>query len=411
MLTGKQVSALAASFIVCGAAQGYAVPVKALRVDGTMVQGEWVGCPDGSSVDIRSREGITNIVFDDLARVSFEAQAKPPGGGTVFHLADGGRLYGELLGGAPEAVLTRTALGDAVPIAFDRLAAIQLARGVEGNAEAEELFQYAMRERLPAQDILITRGPEDVKSLRGRLESLGLQEGSFVFGDRPRTFQADKIYAIVFAAGATKPPVLPFTVELSDGSVITGTPERADATVLSIATSLGPVVELKISEVRDLRVRSPRVVYLSDLAAAAERLEGLLHRPWPVRKDQSVSAKPLSLGGRVFDKGLGVHSKTELDYHLDRAYVSLVATIGIDDVVRPSGSVLFRVLGDGRVLFDSGAVRGTDSPRDIYVDVASVNMLTLIVDYGDGLDLSDHADWGGARLLKPAPRSAAPSNR
>jgi len=37
-------------------------------------------------------------------------------------------------------------------------------------------------------------------------------------------------------------------------------------------------------------------------------------------------------------------------------------------------------------------------------------MLTLVVDYGDGLDLSDHADWGGVRLLKPAARSTTPSD-
>jgi hypothetical protein len=105
----------------------------------------------------------------------------------------------------------------------------------------------------------------------------------------------------------------------------------------------------------------------------------------------------------VFDKGLGVHSRTELDYQLDRAYESLVATIGIDDAVRPRGSVVFRVLGDGKVLFDSGVLTGKDPPRDVNVNVVGVSLLTLVVDYGDELDLSDQADWGGARLLKPAP--------
>ena len=113
------------------------------------------------------------------------------------------------------------------------------------------------------------------------------------------------------------------------------------------------------------------------------------------------------MGGRVFDNGLGVHSRTELDYQLDRGYESLVATIGIDDAVRPAGSVVFRVLGDGKVLLDSGVVTGKDPPRDVNVNVVGVSTLTLVVDYGDELDLSDQADWGGARLLKPAPTSRA----
>lgn len=386
-----------------------AATVQVLRVDGTTVQGEWAGCHNANSVNILTADHLTTIAFDDVARVNFNSQASPADQTMVFHLADGGRLYGQLVAGAPEAVLTRTVLGESVPIPFDRLAAIQFVRGSEAFVKAEELFEAALRARLPAQDVLVTRDPEDTKSLRGRLESLDADSGSFSFGDRPRTFQTDKMFGIVFAAGAGKPPIFPVTVELSDGSVVSGTIERADAESIEVATSVGAVVELKVSDIMSLRVRSPRVVYVSDLTPAVERTEGILHRPWPVRKDLSVSARALSIGGRMFDKGLGVHSKTDLDYQIDRVYESLVATIGIDDAVRPSGSVVFRVLGDGKVLFDSGDLTGSDPPRDVKVDVTGVTSLTLAVDYGEGLDLSDHADWGGARLLKPAPRSAAPT--
>ena len=410
--TSERVPVLVWMIVISGiAAPLRAATVQALRVDGTTVQGEWAGCSDATSVSIRTADGMQKITFDDLARVNFASTAKPSEGAIVFHLADGGRLYGELVGDAPEAVVTRTVLGDAVPIAFDRLAAIQFVRGGDTFARAEELFESALKERLPAQDVLITRGPEDTKSLRGRLETLDAESGSFAFGDKPRTFQTDKIFGIVFATGANKQSIFPVTIELSNGSVVSGAVERADAESVKAATSVGPIVEMKVGEVMSLRVRSPRVVYLSDLTPTAERMEGMLHRPWPVRKDRSVSAAPLSMAGRVFDRGLGVHSKTELDYAVGGAYESLVATIGIDDAVRPSGSVVFRILGDGKDLFDSGVLTGQHPPRDVKVDVKGVNTLTLIVDYGDGLDLSDHADWGGVRLLKPTPRSATPSDK
>ncbi len=125
-----------------------------------------------------------------------------------------------------------------------------------------------------------------------------------------------------------------------------------------------------------------------------------MHRSWPVRFDQSLSGGPLSIGGRVFEKGLGVHSLTELIFEIAGNFETFVATIGIDDSVRPRGSVVFRILGDSKVLFDSGAVTGADPPRDIIVDVIGVRTLTLTVDYADELDLCDHADWGDARLLK-----------
>jgi len=411
-MTGEHAWAGVALVVIGGfAAPLRAAAVQALRVDGTTVQGEWAGRPDSNSVSILTADHLAIIAFDDVARLSFESPAKPPEGSTVFLLADGGRLYGELVGEVPEAVVTRTVLGNSVPIAFNRLAAIQFVRGGDAFAKAEELFVAALRARLPAQDVLITRDPEDTKSLRGRLESLDAESGSFAFADRPRTFQTDKIFGIVFATGANKQAVFPVTLELSDGSVVSGAIERADTEFLKVATSIGSVVELKVAEVMSLRVRSPRVVYVSDLSPAAERTEGMLHRPWPVRRDRGVSAAPLSMAGRAFDKGLGVHAKTELDYLIGGGYESLVATIGIDDAVRPSGSVVFRVLGDGKVLFDGGVLTGQDAPRDLQVDVKGVKLLTLVVDYGEGLDLSDHADWGGVRLLKPAARSTAPSDR
>jgi hypothetical protein len=118
----------------------------------------------------------------------------------------------------------------------------------------------------------------------------------------------------------------------------------------------------------------------------------------------------MMLDGRLFEKGIGVHSRTELDYELGGKYEAFVATLGIDDAVRPRGSVVYQVLGDGDMLHETAVLTGTSEPYTCVVEVVGVNTLTLIVDYGDSLDLSDHADWGSARLLKPAgPEHALPS--
>jgi endo-alpha-N-acetylgalactosaminidase len=96
-----------------------------------------------------------------------------------------------------------------------------------------------------------------------------------------------------------------------------------------------------------------------------------------------------------------MHSKGEVSYSLGGEYESFVATIGLDDAVRPRGSVVFKVLGDGRELFHSGLITGADPSRDIRVPVNKAQVLTLAVGYGDELDLSDYADWGNARLIRP----------
>ncbi len=197
------------------------------------------------------------------------------------------------------------------------------------------------------------------------------------------------------------------TVSLIDGSVFSGTLDRSDDRSLTVETSVGTTTALRISDVVSLRVHSDRVVYLSSLDPIRTATEGLLHRSWPVRMDRSVSGGVIAILDQVFERGIGVHSKTELTFDLGGDYESFAATIGIDDAVRPLGNVTFRILGDDRPLFESGPISGRDPPRNVLVDVRSVKDLTLIVDYGEALDVADHADWADARLIKPPARPDA----
>ncbi len=458
-----------------------AVGIEVVRIDGRTVQGDLIGSSDGRSLELRTADGPQTIPLDGLTSIAFDMastrQGSSPGQPTmpvVFHLADGGRLYGQLLtptadNTAPtDKILAQTSWGNAVALPFDRLAGIQLVQPGPFT-RAFELFRSALSARLPGQDVLVTRSTNEAKAVRGRLETLDVNIGAFVFGHRTRTIETQKIFGIVFAAGVAPGESLRHqaTVTLVDGSVFSGRLKRislaaglspaagvspaagllpaagvspaagllpaagADGGSLRFATSLGFAADLPLcgatrtssscspSAVAGIRIHSDRVVYVSDLSPSSRRIEGRLHRhrstqdsrppqdsrspqeAWPVRFDTSVSRAPLSMAGRTFAKGIGVHSYAELVYEIGGAYEAFVATIGIDDVVRPRGSVVFRVEGDGKVLFDSGMLTGTDPPQDIIVNISGVTILTLVVDYGDELDLADHADWGDARLLKP----------
>lgn len=418
--------------------------VRVVRIDGTFATGTWLGSPDGRTLQLGAPDAALTLRFDDLSRVEFRGANRPVPRTTsvTFHLADGGRLFGELIDrqagftGPKEAidnVMGVTAIGSPTALPFNRLAAVELASG-EDFPLARKVFQTALASRRPGKDLLITRerpafpgsdpaesvSPADpqtepprpaepAKSVAGRLVSLGKSAGSFVFADRERSFQVDRVYGIVLATGvwdAWGPAArreYPVRVELIDGATFTGRIERADGESIHIATSVNVDVVLDLDDIAALTITSDRVVHIGDLRTVTQKIEGILHRPWTPRFDKSAAGGPISLGGRVYERGLGVHSRTELTFALDGAYETFVATIGIDDSVRPRGNVVFRVAGDGVILYDSGAVTGKDKPVYIRVDVADVKRLRLIVDFGEGLDLADHADWADARLLKPAP--------
>ncbi|WP_243869469.1 NPCBM/NEW2 domain-containing protein [Streptomyces liangshanensis] len=115
--------------------------------------------------------------------------------------------------------------------------------------------------------------------------------------------------------------------------------------------------------------------------------------------DLSVGGwSPISMLGQVYPTGIGVASPSTVRYYLGDRCSRLTATVGIDDAVRnvgpEGGTSAFQVIGDGQVLFDSGALT-RDDIRQVDVDLTGVRVLDLVVgDAGDG-GYNDRANWAG----------------
>jgi alpha-galactosidase len=131
----------------------------------------------------------------------------------------------------------------------------------------------------------------------------------------------------------------------------------------------------------------------------------LSHHPWITATsgwmsptvDESVGGgNPIKLTGTTYPTGIGVASPSLIRYYLGKSCSRLTGVAGIDDVVSnvdtAGGTSTFQVVGDGKVLFDSGVVdRFTPKPFD--VDLTGVRVLDLLVgDAGDG-GYNDRADW------------------
>lgn len=116
---------------------------------------------------------------------------------------------------------------------------------------------------------------------------------------------------------------------------------------------------------------------------------------------------PLTIGGRTYARGLGVHANSDVRYNLAGACSVFSAEIGVDDEVGSRGSVVFEVWnGTTARLYQSPVLRGTDAALPVTVNVSGVQELRLVVrDGGDGINY-DHADWASAQLRCTA---AAPS--
>ena len=136
---------------------------------------------------------------------------------------------------------------------------------------------------------------------------------------------------------------------------------------------------------------------------------GRIRQGWGApRVDLAVTGKPLSIGGRLFEHGLGTHARSTLWIELDGGAARFQASVGVDDgATSERASIEFTLAGDGRKLWESGRMRRGDGARSLDVDLTGVRRLLLAVgDGGDGIDF-DHADWADARFVVEGARPQA----
>jgi len=120
------------------------------------------------------------------------------------------------------------------------------------------------------------------------------------------------------------------------------------------------------------------------------------------QRDASVEGRSLMIGEKYYPKGIGVHAASEITVPVPPEYTRFLADVGVDDEIKAGApsSVVFKVLGDGVVLYESPILKAAMPPYRVDVGVERVHTLTLVVtDASDGTN-SDHADWGNARFAQ-----------
>jgi alpha-galactosidase len=118
--------------------------------------------------------------------------------------------------------------------------------------------------------------------------------------------------------------------------------------------------------------------------------------------NQSVLYMPLVIGSRRFERGLGTHAVSHIRVHVPASMARFSAWIGVDhnwSTKGGRGSVVARVLADGREVFRSKVMRGQEEPQRIDVELGGATVLDLHMDdAGDG-PACDHADWAEAKIV------------
>lgn len=162
------------------------------------------------------------------------------------------------------------------------------------------------------------------------------------------------------------------------------------------------------SAIRTAAQAQTNVLYLSDVAPSEFTITEGFGRSL---RDLSIDGNPLSIGGRSFAKGVGTHAASYWGLYLGGNATRFEASVGVDDEVDGSNvGVEFKIVGGGKLLWESGTMQQGDAPKAVDLDVTGVQRLHLFVtDAGNGNSF-DHANWCNARITTTSASLVAQRN-
>jgi alpha-galactosidase len=148
------------------------------------------------------------------------------------------------------------------------------------------------------------------------------------------------------------------------------------------------------------------VAMLSGRACGAEVLNlsamdlSLMSSGWgKAQANKAVTEKPLSIGTRQFDTGVGTHAESEFCVKLDGKAQRFSALVGVDSAANNTrASAEFIVYGNDKELWRSGVCKWKEEAKACDVSLDGVKSLTLVVAAGPtGINFA-HADWADAKI-------------
>jgi hypothetical protein len=331
----------------------------------------------------------------------------------TLDLAGGDRVLGRLRSGAGERVELELEAGPVLALDVDKIAQIVFEARLSTDQRASL--------RSPAQgDLLYTLRDGALDRVEGTLQEFKPEGVRFESPALKKTVTCpwNEVAALFIEALGAKggsarkePPAnaagVPVAVDLTDGGRLRGRCLALSSAGCRLAYA-GAELVLPLSALDELFVDDGGLAFLSD-RKPARAVEGSpfgdeLGLTWPHRVDASVTGSPLTVGGRKYRRGLGVHAPSRLTWTLDGAYRELRGSVGVDDQVLllpHHGAVNFRIFGDEKLLWESGTLRGGENARAFTgLSLAGVKELTLEAAADAESFVADRADWLRVLLVR-----------
>lgn len=371
---------------------------------------------DDETVTLSGTPEKLSLPIADVLSIDLTAGAAvPPTDTQLLILTDGSRLSVSTVTRTARQLSAASAWLGALELGNDRVRAVRLQP--ENTAFTAQWNSFTERESEKDLLIVAKRDGTGLDFLAGVVSSITADQIDFLLDGDTIPVPAARAYGIVFGQQAGRVATVAATRVMSNrGDVVSTTKVTLAAATLSLTTGWNQAVEVPIGSVQRIDLSGSRIAWLSELPALSERFDGvdpddnvlggLISREhqqalFGPRRNMTIERQPgLRLRGREFERGLCIHSRTEITWALDGNYSSLECLAGIDDEVAYRGqhTVLLKISGDERVLFEQ-QLATSDDALPLSIPLAGVSTLSILVDYGDGDSVCDWLDLADAKLI------------
>ena len=376
-------------------------------LDGSRTTGQLISI-SGEKLTVESSDGPVEIPFQQLLTLQpiTPPAPLPAEASSWIELLDGSRLEataGQIKEGVLEATIRS---GARVSI---KTRNIRYTRLVELDPEKLTDFQQIATAEAEGDVLIIRRPSGALDELEGIVHSMDNTILVFEFDDEKIQVERAKIAGIrYFQAGSRKLPEPRCLVSLAGNVTLFATTLELAEQQLTVTCSAGPKLTIPLDQLVTLDFSAGNLVYLSDLEPetikwtpylSTGQVNERLTRLYRPRRDRTLSGKTLVLANQSFPKGLAIHSRTEMTYRLTDEFQVFQSLVGIDPALGENGDVDLVVMGNGKQLFRK-TITGRDEAMELKIDVRGVSRLTILVDFGEQLDIGDHLLLCNARLIR-----------
>lgn len=337
-----------------------------------------------------------------FGNVPLPRAAPPQAGEWTIRFEGEGKLRGKMASWNVEGLTAEVSAGTAlhqVTVPRDRLREVWSHAVASGGTQVER-----SGEPDDADSAYAKTSQGQVQRVSGRAAGLSDAGLRFVYQERERSINLDRVLGIVLQAGDERDKRLDDfyqRITLAGGHQLPGHAEMIDDQHVRFTTLSGQTVEFERPQVVSIETVNGRFVPLWELTPARVEQVPFFDRVIPWQVNRSLSGEPLRIGETLYPHGLCLHSRTVLEYELSGRFSRFRSDLGLQNPEGELGAAAVRVVTDGDVLYEAARVTADSETAQLDLDVSGRERLVLEVDFGENHDIGDHVVWGRAHLLRP----------